>query len=133
MESSKREISRTVQTRILILTCPATNILATLINKAAKQLEELGFGRVVLFENLVKEYSPSDRIFLVESGYEESCRDFLKEQGRQLDHHLFLKDLGLEEEAETNTENIELVKDGMVAECAVTNSPHPKFNCPCCG
>ncbi len=121
------------EAEIVILFCPAAKKLADLVQVAAEQLEKIGFGKILSMEHLVDGYSESSRVLLVESGYEDSFRDVLLQKQIRLDHHLILKDLGLEEDAEPDDANVELVKDGIIAECVVIDSQTPKFNCPCCG
>ncbi len=120
------------KSEIVLLFCPEAKKLAGLAHIAAEQLEQEGFGKILSMNKLRYEYMDSCRVILIESGYEESCRDLLLEQVK-IDHHLVLSDLGLDEDAGLDPENIELVKDGIVAECVIIASQTPKFNCPCCG
>ena len=126
------EITRAKKRKVAMVLYPTATKLARLAEVAAKQLEEEGFGKITTVEDIVNSKQDPVRILLVESGYEESCLEIMEVQQIRVDHHLVLKDLGLDEDAEFNGESVELIKDGMVAECVVIDSQTPKFNCPCC-
>ncbi len=128
-----KDMNGAEKSKVTMILCPAAEKLARLAEAAAEQLEEEGFGKITTVDGNSNEKRDSSRILLVESGYEDSYLEIMKAKQIKIDHHLVLKDLGLDEDAEFSAESVELVKDGMVAECAVIDSQTPKFNCPCCG
>ena len=116
---------------IAILIYPLAGNLKSLANDATSQLERDGFGKVVDIESAARNLHDSCRIILIEDRYHKSCHNLLATKQICFDHHLILTDLGLEEDAELIEENIELIKDGIEAECVVKDSYPPQFNCPC--
>ncbi len=118
-------------TEIKMVICPAGGKLTRVAEAAAHLLEQEGFGKKVTVEDFSKGFHSACRTLLVESGYEKSCSAIFAGKKIKANHHLVLKNLGLEEDAEATEENVELIKDGIIAECVVLDSQAPKFNCPC--
>lgn len=119
------------KSKVVMILCPIAGKLEQLAEVAAEQLEKEGFGKITTVSAIVNERLESSRILLVESGYGDSHLEVMKVKLIRVDHHLVLKDLGLDEDTEFSAESVELVRDGMVAECVVIGSQSPKFNCPC--
>ncbi len=107
--------------------------LGRLCLQAAGELEQEGFGRVVRITELAadkkwKRRTGTERILVVD-GTDHRGYSFLVQNGITPDHHLVAADLGIEED--DGEEVLQLLKDGMEAECALVDQV-PSFPCSCC-
>ena len=119
---------------LCVAIAPFTGNLHVLARMAAKELEKGGFCKMIEIDQPGAHRYDSYDILLIEDGYTSTLyKDLPKEQQGYIAHHLILKDIGLEEDAEIDEDNIGLVKDAIEAESVVVDSYTPKFNCPCCG
>jgi uncharacterized metal-binding protein len=102
--------------------------------RAAKELEQTGFCRVTEIDRIISERKQgkkrkTERILVVD-GTDNRGYSFLEQHGITPDHHLVAADLGIEED--DGEEVLQLLKDGMEAECALVDNLVPAFPCPCC-
>lgn len=119
---------------LAVAIAPSTGNLQILARTAATELVEDGFCKIVEIDQSGTHRFDSYDILLIEDGYTSTpYNDLFTQQQGHIAHHLILKDIGLEEDAEIDEENIGLVKDAIEAESVVVDSYTPQFNCPCCG
>ena len=108
--------------------------LGSLCLRAAKELEQAGVCRVTAIDTIISERKQekkrkTERILVVD-GADNRGYSFLLQHGITPDHHLLAADLGIEED--DGEEVLQLLKDGMEAECALVDNQVPAFPCPCC-
>lgn len=104
-----------------------------LIRKAVTRLAEEGFGSEVC-TNDVRSGRGNEPLLVIDGDHENHNLEKLRSLGIEPDFHLVVTDLGLETvDDEFSDDDLQLLLDGVKAECTVTQGPTPKFNCPCCG
>lgn len=110
--------------------------LGNLCRQAVEGLERAQFGRVVepdvfVAAHLHGESLKSGRILLVDEDQQRSGLNFLKKHGIDPDHYLIMADLGLEEDDELGSDALQLLRDGLEAECVLVGDQVPGARCPC--
>ena len=110
--------------------------LGELCRQAVEILEKSGFGRAVEREEFILAYQKSEklefgRILVIDENLEGRGLNFLLRHGIDPDHHLVMTDLGLEEEDELDVEALQLLRDGIEAECVDVGEQIPGVYCPC--
>ncbi len=119
---------------LAVAIAPFTGNLHILARTAATELAKDGFCKIVEIDQSDSHHFNSYDILLIEDGYTYPLyKDLFTKQQGHIAHHLVLKEIGLEEDADIDEENIGLVKDAIEAESVVVDSYTPQFNCPCCG
>lgn len=128
-----KQTVRPKDSTLTITIAPFSGNLRILAKAAAGELVHDGVCTVTDIDTLDCHHSGSCDILLIEDGYTApTSKEPFAEQELTITHHLVLKDLGLDEDAEISEDNINLVKDGIVAESIIVDSYPPQFNCPCC-
>jgi len=110
--------------------------LGELCRQAVEILEKSGFGRVVGREEFVVAYQQSEnpefgRILVIDEDLKGRGLNILHKHGIEVDHHLVMTDLGLEEDDEVDAEALQLLRDGIEAECVEVGDQVPGVYCSC--
>ena len=104
-----------------------------IISEAVTRLTEEGLGSRVHF-NDVSSGIGNGSLFVIDGNHEKNNWEKLRSLNIVPDFHLVVTDLGLETvDDEFSDDDLQLLLDGIKAECTITQGPTPKFNCPCCG
>jgi uncharacterized metal-binding protein len=104
-----------------------------LIRKAVTRLAGEDFGSVVHINDVGSERRCGS-LLVIDGNHEKHNLAKLRSLNIEPDFHLVVTDLGLETvDDEFSDDDLQLLLDGVKAECTVTQGPTPKFNCPCCG
>ncbi len=104
-----------------------------LISKALTRLAKEGFGCEVHM-NEVRSGRGNGSLLVIDGNHEKHSLEKLRSLNIEPDFHLVVTDLGLETvDDEFSDADLQLLMDGIKAECTVTQGPTPQFNCPCCG
>ncbi|MCP4342738.1 MAG: hypothetical protein GY799_28610 [Desulfobulbaceae bacterium] len=104
-----------------------------IISEAVTRLTEEGMGSRIHF-NDVSSGIGNGSLLVIDGNHEKHNWEKLRSLNIEPDFHLVVTDLGLETvDDEFSDDDIQLLLDGIKAECTVTQGPTPKFNCPCCG
>lgn len=119
---------------LAVVIAPFPGKLQLLASTAAAQLAKEGFCKLLDVNTVGHHHSTSYDLLLIEDGYTADLyQELFTKHELTVAHHLVLRDLGLDETAEIDEDNIDLVKDAIEAESIVIDSYTPQFNCPCCG
>ena len=104
-----------------------------IISEAVTRLTEEGLGSRVHF-NDVSSGIGNGSLLVIDGNHEKHNWEKVRSLNIEPDFHLVVTDLGLETvDDEFSDDEIQLLLDGIKAECTVTQGPTPKFNYPCCG
>lgn len=120
--------------KIIILTGPGGGLNSGLIKRAVTELVADGFGSVMHIEEL-SECTVTGPLLVIDGDSRRSL--FKKVQALSVapEFHLVVTDLGIETDDDTgfDAEDLQLLKDGIQAECTLVESAAPRISCPCCG
>lgn len=104
-----------------------------IISEAIARLTEEGLGSIVHL-NDVSSGRGNESLLVIDGNHEKHNWEKLRSLNIEPDFHLVVTDLGIETvDDEFSDDDLQLLLDGIKAECTVTQGPTPKFNCPCCG
>lgn len=120
--------------KIHILTPLDKGMNSGLIQRGATELVAEGFGTLTPLGELSQNDHPTP-LLVIDGDSQESL--FKKVQALSIapDFHLIVTDLGIETDEDTgfDSEDLQLLKDAVQAECTLVEGTAPQFNCPCCG
>ena len=103
------------------------------ISEAVKRLTDGGLGSRV-HSNDVSLGRGKGSLLVIDGNHEKHNWEKLRSLNIKPDFHLVVTDLGIETvDDEFSDDDLQLLLDGIKAECTVTQGPTPKFNCLCCG
>ncbi len=104
-----------------------------IISEAVTRLTEEGMGSRIHF-NDVSSGIGNGSLLVIDGNHEKHNWEKLRSLNIEPDFHLVVTDLGIETvDDEFSDDDLQLLLDGIKAECTVTQGPTPQFNCPCCG
>lgn len=105
-----------------------------LIERAITELVAEGFGRVMLLEELSQDEPPGP-LLIIDGDSQRPLYKKVQELSFAPEFHLVVTDLGIETDDDTSfdAEDLQLLKDGIQAECTLVGDAVPQINCPCCG
>lgn len=104
-----------------------------IISEAVTRLTEEGLGSIVHF-NDVSSGRENESLLVIDGDHKKHNWAKLRSLNIEPDFYLVVTDLGIETvDDEFSDDDLQLLLDGIKAECTVTQGPTPKFNCPCCG
>jgi uncharacterized metal-binding protein len=104
-----------------------------IISEAVTRLAQEGLGSKVRFSDIISGRG-NRSLLVIDGNHEQHNLEKLRSLNIEPDFHLVVTDLGVETvDDEFSDDDLQLLMDGIKAECTVTQGPTPKFNCPCCG
>ena len=111
--------------------------LGNLIKLGFEELEKEQFARVLPVDDLIsmnqqKGNVGTGRLLVVDEDDGKAVFNYLQKNGITPHHTLTLSDIGIAEEDELGSESLQLLKDGIVAECVEVGDQIPGAHCPCC-
>ncbi|THB76315.1 MAG: hypothetical protein D6B25_10030 [Desulfobulbaceae bacterium] len=103
----------------------------SLIEAGVALLTQEEFGKTVSYEQL--KLNPAlEPLLVIDGGPEKSGLQKIQNLGCSSKFHLLVTDLGISVSDENYTEgDLQLLIDGIKAECTETDGPTPAFHCPC--
>ena len=105
-----------------------------LIEHAVKELVAEGFGNLMQLGEL-SQNEPQGPLLIIDGDSQRLMYKKVQELSFAPEFHLVVTDLGIETDENTgyNAEDLQLLKDGIQAECTPVGDATPQMNCPCCG
>ena len=104
-----------------------------IISEAVARLTEEGFGLRIHFDEISSK-GENGPLLVIDGNHEQHNWKKLRALNIEPDFYLVVTDLGLETVDDAfGDDDLQLLLDGIKAECTVTQGPTPKFNCPCSG
>lgn len=123
-----------VAPNIKILTPLDNGLNIALIKQAIAELVAEGFGHVMQLEELSQD-APSGPLLIIDGDSQRKLYKKVQMLSLAPDFYLVVTDLGIETDDNTGfaAEDLQLLKDGIQAECTLVEGAAPQINCPCCG
>ncbi len=121
------------KTPISMVLVPSKSRMGNLIAHGFDQLESEGFGKIVRIDVLISAHKKNGnhgrlRLLVVDEDRGRAVFNYLQKNGITPQHTLVLSDLGIEDDEE----DLQLLKDGIVAECVLVGDQVPGAHCSCC-